>query len=58
MRTEDLTERYRRAQMSQLPDYRDGFDDGHVSGKLSMRWWVAAAFVVGFALGIVIGAVL
>ena len=55
MDTEDLNDRYLKAQMSRLPDYRDGFDDGFVSGKLAMRWWLAAAGVVGFMWGIVIG---
>jgi len=58
MNTDDLNERYRKAQMSRLPDYYDGFDDGFVKGRMSMRWWLAAGGVVGFMWGIVIAKVM
>ena len=51
MNTDDLNERYLKAQMSRLPDYRDGFE----AGRMSMRWWLVAGGVVGFMWGIVIG---
>lgn len=55
MNTDDLNARYLKAQMSRLPDYRDGFDDGFLKGRQSMRWWLAAGGLVGFMWGIVIG---
>jgi len=54
MNTDDLSERYRKAQMSRLPDYRDGFE----AGRMSMRWWLAASMVVSFCWGIVIARVM
>lgn len=54
MLSDDLNERYRRAQMSRLPDYHDGFD----AGRQSMRWWLAAAGTVGFVWGVLMGMVL
>ena len=54
MNTDDLNARYLKAQMSRLPDYRDGFEDG----RLSMRWWLAVVGTVGFVWGIVIAKVI
>lgn len=51
MNTEDL---YRNAQILRLPDYRDGFENG----RISMRWWLLAAGVIGFMFGIVIAMVM
>lgn len=58
MLSDDLNERYRRAQMSRPPDYHDGFDDGFIKGRQSMRWWLAAVGTVGFVWGVLMGMVL
>lgn len=53
MITEDLNDRYVKAQMSRLPDYRDGYDDGFVKGRMAMLWWLVASFVFGVLVGAV-----